>query len=264
MDDHRNGKTIKEKVLEAIASGRAKMRPRWQFVLRAVLLATGAVLLLLLLVYLVSFTVFTLRVTGVWFAPLFGSRGWLTFVRSLPWLLVILSAVFVVVLEVLVRRYSFAYRKPLLYSVLGIVLIVTVGGFAIVPWHRDFFRSARENRLPFAGPFYRDFGLRRFGDVHRGTIVSVTLEGFVMMKDAERGTSTVVIAPGARIPSVPGFAAGDPVVVFGDERGDGRIEAYGVRRLNAEDDIFVGPAPFGATAPPFALPPREIPGRGGR
>src|SRR3989344_3614541 len=115
-------RSIKEEVIARIKRGETIMRPRWHFVLRAMLYALGVLIAALALVYLASFIMFVLRETGLLFVPSFGFRGVGVFLFSLPWFLILLSLVFVFVLEVLVRRYAFAYRKPLLYSVFGIVI----------------------------------------------------------------------------------------------------------------------------------------------
>lgn len=234
MEQNNNSQSVKERVLSAIKSGKAKMRPRWHFVLRGILLATGAMIAGLLLLYLASFIVFSMRQTGAWFAPAFGLPGWFSFLRHVPWILIALSVIFIAVLEVLVRRYSFAYRRPLLYSVLVIVLIAIVAGIFGAPLHRGLFSSARfGERRPqifFFGDFYRNFGLRHFGDVHRGTITGAAPGGFVM-QDFGGETSTIIISSATRIFPVSGFASGNTVIVFGEESGNHTIQAAGVRAI---------------------------------
>jgi len=56
---------------------------------------------------------FFLREGGAWYAPAFGGRGWFVLLHSAPLLLLFLVAVFALILEILVRKYSFAYRAPL-------------------------------------------------------------------------------------------------------------------------------------------------------
>lgn len=254
MNNEANKKTIQDHILEAAKSGRVRMRPKWHFVLKAALGLVGGVMLVLVLVYLSSFIIFVLRRTGVLFAPGFGSRGWYDFFASLPWVLILLAVVFIVILELLVRHYSFAYRRPLLYSVLGIVLVVFAGGIMLehTPLHGRLFRYARENRLPPPmGHFYRGFGMQRFNDVHRGTVVSSTDRGFIM-EDVRGETSTVVISPRTRLPLGADFAVGDTVVVFGEQDGTA-IRAFGIREVDAEPE-FNGPPP-----PPLPMPRGAIP-----
>ena len=181
-DNKKEEQKIEHDVMSAIESGQIKMRPRWQFVLTATLLGVGAVVLLLTLLYLFSFILFALHESGAWFVPNFGASGWWAFFHRLPWVLIGFVILFVVVLEVLVRRYAFAYRRPLLASALWIIGIVLVGGAIIsaTRFHNTIFDFARRNGLPVIGGIYRQFGAPRFDDIHRGDIVQVATGTFVI------------------------------------------------------------------------------------
>lgn len=224
--------TLRDKVLDAIHSGRVKMRPRWHFVLKTILAISGTAIVLLALLYLASFILFILRQTGVWFVPAFGFRGVVTFLFSLPWLLILISVIFVVILEILVRRYAFAFRRPLLYSVLGIVLFVILGSFVVArtSFHRGVFRYAQSHQLPVAGPLYREFGMHRMRQVHPGTIRELTDQGFIL-ENPSGETLVIVISPQTRLPFGFDFGEGDAVVVFG-ERDNDTVRAAGIRKID--------------------------------
>ena len=211
------------------------MRPKWHFILRAVLFAMGIIILLLILVYLASLLVFMLQENGVWFLPVFGSRGWYEFLRSLPWILVALLMMFVGVLEVLVRRYSFAYRQPLLYSAIAIVILMLAGGGLVAgtPFHGRFSRFSEENKLPFAGDFYRSLHAQRLKNVHRGIIAGVAVDGFTM-KNRHGEQLHIVVTPQTRFPLGTDLNEGDGVLVFG-ARNDDTVQAVGVRKLDDAD-----------------------------
>jgi hypothetical protein len=231
MDDIKEKKEIKESVLKAIADGRVSMRPRWHFVLTAALAATGIVILGLAILYLASFIFFVLRETGILFVPAFGASGFFAFMRALPWLLILLTIVFVAILEVLVRRFAFAYRRPLAYSVLGIVGTVLLGGFLIVQtsFHHELFVSAAHHELPIVGGFYRNFGMPHSGDdVHHGTVLTVIPGGFVIQDLPFDETDTILISPATQLPSDFTPTVGERVVIFGDESGT-IIQAFGIR-----------------------------------
>lgn len=234
MSNEHNKKTVQEKILQAIKAGEVTMRPRWHFVLRSILLGTGVVLVAFTLLYLMSFIIFVLHRNGVWFVPTFGFgfRTLSIFLFSLPWLLILVSLFFIAVLEVLVRQYSFTYRRPLLYSALGIIIFVVLGGFAVAqtPLHSHFFSSAQENNLPFAGGLYRGFGMERVDKVYPCVILQVTDHGFVA-KDSGGDQVEVVITPETRFPFGTDFSVGDRVLVIGD-RASSTITAAGVRVIS--------------------------------
>jgi hypothetical protein len=223
---------IERNVLAEISSGKIRMRPRWQFILQAVLLGVGAVIVLLALLYLVSFILFALHESGAWFVPNFGPPGWWALFRRLPWVLIGFVAVFVIVLEVLVRHYAFAYQRPLLASALWILGIVLVGGLIIsaTRLHREIFDFARRNGLPVVGGMYQQFGVPRFDDIHRGKIVQMATDTFVIQDD-DGDTSTVLIVPATRLPLGDGFEVGDMVVVFGPQDANRIIPAFGIQQV---------------------------------
>lgn len=245
--------SLRDKVAAAINSGRVKMRPRWQFVLAGGVSLVGIVMVLLALTYLASFIFFSLRQSGAWFVPVFGWRGALLLLRSLPWVLVGVAIIFIVLLELLVRRYAFAYRQPLLYTALGIVLVVTVGGIATAraPFHRGFLREAERHHLPFAGPLYRDFGLAHLENVFPGAITGLTSNGFIMQ--TRRGENlTVVVTRDTRLPFGTNFHQADTVVVLGERQGD-TLTAQGVRPIDDDwdNDSSGLQSPPGQFHPPF-------------
>jgi len=234
---HTNG--VGDDVMKAIREGHVHMRPRWHFLLLSALTLTGAILAFLTLLYIVSLGVFFLRDSGALFAPSFGARGWLTLLRSLPWLLIGFVVIFFVILEYLVKRYAFVYKKPLLLSVSGILCIVFIGGVAIArtPLHHTMLVSARHGFLP--APLSALYGhpLRQTSpdDMYHGQIVDVIQGGFVLVdEDTEdgHGTTTVLLTPRTRLPYGEDFTLGERVVVVGDEVATGTIQAFGVREID--------------------------------
>ncbi|MDO8489862.1 MAG: hypothetical protein Q7S47_00425 [bacterium] len=225
-------KLLHSKVVDHIKTRRIHMRPKWHFVLKALLAGLGGILLFLVTLYLGSFVFFMMQQTGVWEAPYFGLRGVHLFLTSLPWILIAVLALFWIVLEMLVRRYSFAYRQPLLYSVLGIFLFVVLLSYsvAVSPFHRAV--SQISDRLPFAHQFYRDYGHPQFRNVHRGVIREVTQNGFILFTDRDE-VLTVVVTPRTRMSRNLSFVVGDRLYVFGDVVGN-HFEPFGIRKLDEQ------------------------------
>lgn len=232
MNPENNNNLAPEQILDAIKSGHVKMRPKWHFILKAILIAVGGSLLGLTVLYLVSFIFFILRHTGVWFVPIFGLRGWYEFLFSLPWLLIALALIFIIILELLVRHYAFAYRRPLLYSSLAIVLVVVVGGLVVAstPFHRSLFEDAEQDRLPLAGPIYRQFGRQAFQQIHPGLITATTSTGF-LITDRRGRLLQIVLTPRTRLPFGEDFAIGDVIVVFGPEDNK-MVQAFGIQEID--------------------------------
>lgn len=225
---------IKNNILEKIKHGEVSMRPRWHFVLETILVVSGMVLLAMGLLYLLSFIVFFFRQSGLFFTPLFGFHGIITFLYASPWLLIFVAIVFIGALEVLVRKYSFGYRTPLLYILFGIVGISFLGTYVLAqtPIHARLQMYTNESRIPFVAPLYKKYGEHKLPNVHMGIISEVTEDGFVL-NDVRKGIYTVRLTKDTRIPYGVTFKKEMVVGVMGTQT-HGEIIAEGVRPLHEE------------------------------
>lgn len=234
-----NTPDIQSEVMQRIREGAVAMRPRWQFVLLGLLWGLGALLALIVVLYLSSLAVYMLRANGVWFAPFLGPRGWFDIFRSAPLWIIVLTALCALVLSALVRHFAFAYRRPVVIS-LGVVLLVTfAGGIAVglTPLHREIHRGARHGTLPgVVGTVYEQ-GMRPPlpDDMYRGTIVSHSGE-FLILEGTDGATTSVHISKRTRLPFGADFAPGDTLLVIGDEA-SGTLEAYGIIEADTDVDL---------------------------
>ena len=233
MTDKDTKPSLEKNVMDAIRSGRARMRPRWKFMLSGALAALGVIILVCTLLYIASFAFFMLRQSGAFFVPIFGWQGLFAFFAALPLILILLLVLFVVVLEVLVRRYRVGYRTPLLVSVLAILVIVVIGGYAIerTHIHSELLVQARApGGLPSPLSVMYRAGAQHVPGIYHGTIISMIPGGFLLADENGAGTTTVLIDPSTRLPLGSGFAPGQEVVVFG-QSASGTVHAMGIRAV---------------------------------
>ena len=150
----------------------------------------------------------------------------------------------------LVRHYAFAYRKPFLVSLAGIVVFVVLGSIAVsrAHIHEGLFQYAEEDRLPVAGRFYRGYGISADRRVHLITIAGTTTDGFT--GTSRRGeTLRIVVLPGTRLPFGMDFDTGDTIVVLG-EREDDIIRAFGMREVKGMLRMMPQGSPHRVIPPP--------------
>ncbi len=246
MNNQEKKSLTSDKVLEKIKSGRIKMQPRFYFILKTVLVVAGVFIVGLLIVFLISFIKFHLRTSGIWYLPGFGPRGWETSLRLLPWLPILGGIILILILEILAKRFSFVWRRPLFYSLLAIILIAIIGGFIVerTSLHANLLLQARQQELPFAGPVYREFGMPRFQNVHRGIVEEVIENGF-KIRTFDDQLLTVFLSQETQFPFGKEIEKGDTVVVMG-ARDDDTVQAFGVREISDQFN-------------PFERPPRRLP-----
>ncbi|HEX3099737.1 MAG TPA: hypothetical protein VHQ41_02070 [Patescibacteria group bacterium] len=233
-----NRKSIQDNVLAAIDAGRVHMKPRWQFVLQGALMVAGLVLAALAVLFTGSFIVFLLEQNGAWFAPAFGGPGVRELFTALPLLFIAVALIFLLLLERLVRRYSFSYAQPMLYSVVGIAVFVAAGSFLIVQTHvhEGLFKQAQEEHLPIVGGFYRQFGEPHLDRIISGTIVEAFENGFYIT-DPEDQQFTIIVTPSTQFPTGRDIDIGDNVIILGDRNGV-NILAEGIRTVEGHADMF--------------------------
>lgn len=231
---------LADNILHTIQKHEVRMRPKWHFILNISLLVVGTILAGLSLLYLVSFIVFTLRQNGSWFMTGFGTQGWSALFVSLPWLLIVLALVFVLIVGLLVKKYSFAYGRPLIYSAFGIILFAGLGGFliALTPLHSGLLFQAEEKNLPLAGGMYRQFCNKHPSNVTMGRVIEMIPSGF-SLRNQEFEILMVEVTPRTIMPQ-RGIHLEEVVVVLGDREGN-IIKAYGVQPVGTPYGIRTAP-----------------------
>ncbi len=220
---------VKETVLNKIKHGDVAMRPRWHFVLKSFLAIVGICILTLWLVYLVSFIVFALATSGIIMIPAFGFQGLVEFLFALPWLLILIAAVFILLLEVLVNRYSFGYRKPLMYTLFGIVGFTILGTFIVsqTGLHDLVMQRSVESRLPIVGGVYKGYGITPNERINIGEIEIINENGF-LLDERVKGELSVIVTESTKKPNNFVFQVGDQVIVYGPITNN-EIQAFGVK-----------------------------------
>jgi len=214
------------------------MRSRKYFVLKSVLIILSVFLIALFILYLTSLILFVLRASGAWYFYGLGFYGLKTSFILLPWLLIIIAVVLLVILEILVKHFSFSYHRPIFYSILGIVILTLLGSFIIdkTQFHSCLFQKAQEEHLPIMGNFYRDLGVEKNNNTQRGIIFEITENNFQI--ETPRGkVLNVNITSETQFPDGTDIKKNDVIIVLG-ERNDNEIQALGIRKINDDLNFF--------------------------
>jgi hypothetical protein len=154
---------IKDNILNIVKNDKATMIPKWKFVLYSILGIFSLVFALLALVFLASLVTFLLATSGFVYMPMFGLKETMHFLISVPIFLFAVAVIMLFVTEMLARQHAFAFKKPILVTLLSITALSVVVGFFVAktPLHfmiRDYARmhhismmqGVYERPLPFA------------------------------------------------------------------------------------------------------------------
>ncbi len=215
---------LKQTIMTKIESGTVLMKPRWHFVLQGMLYITGAMLVALIAVYGVSFVLFALRETGVWFAPGMG-LGVMFFIVSSPWLLITVTMLFIIALYFLITKFDFSYRIPHVYILILMVMLVLVFSTAlhILSIHD------RIRQVPGFESIYTAGLPSRPRDITPGHIIAIG-DGSFIIESKKEGVITIMVTEQTRLPN-SSLGIGDQVVIFGP-RTTSTITAFGVKRID--------------------------------
>lgn len=217
-------------VIDAIKSGKAKMRPRRYFVAQAILTVVAAVLLFFLILFLATFVIFALEENGGFFAINFGLVGWAIFFESLPWTALLISLAFVLILWILLRRYPLVYHQPFLYTLLILIAAISLISFFLSgpSLQGGFMQYISQNQLPFVSGVY-EYETAPGKGIYRGEVLFMITNGFVL-ESALGHTSTVFMAPGAGS-DLSAIGPGEYVLIFGHIVASSTIEASGLEKI---------------------------------
>jgi len=213
--------SIAKKVISKVKSGQVKMKSKTYFILKTILFSLITLFTALFVVFFISFIIFNLKISGVWFLPIFGFKVIGIFLISLPWFLILTAIALIIVLEMFVKKFSFAYRRPILYSVLAIIAFVILGSFVITRTqiHSDFFWRAQEGKLPIAGKFYRGFGTPKLSNAHKGIVFDVKDNSFYL-KTFNGEILTVIIDSNTKFPLSKSINKNDKIMILGKRNND--------------------------------------------
>ena len=226
--------SIRDGVISKIKRGEVKMRPKSYFISKTVLIFLFTALFSLFALYLGSFIVFILQENAILAFSYMGMEGFKLAFLSFPWYLMLLVLSIVIFIEVIVKRFSLVYRRPFIYSILAIFLLVVAGSAMVstTSVHRSFFDLAEQERLPVMGGMYRHFGDLDIEHVHMGEILEIKNGHITMeLEDGDMVHLNITKDTKGHRRVSEELKEGEYIVVIG-ERVNGTVEVVRFRGLN--------------------------------
>ena len=224
---------VKNKILNIVETNKVKMIPKWKFVLYSALGIFGLVFSVLALIFLASLVMFLLATSGFMYMPLFGLQETFRFLVSIPVILFLVAVVMLFVTEALARQHEFAFKKPVMITLLSITFLSLVVGFFLsrTPFHfivRDYMREHHFEMMRGIYDRPLPFDAVEGMTVIKGTLLSTSSNAIeVRMFD---GAVVSVKATGT-FPLPIFLDLGSNIVLFGVTNEDSVFEAFRIRPL---------------------------------
>ncbi len=205
-------------LFERMQAASKRMHSRSYFWFRSVGAGVGAVLVAALAVFIFSAVVFLWRERELGALPNFGWRGFSLLLHHFPWGLTIVFLVSLVLLLVMLYRWTPTYRWPVVLLAAFIFLASATFGFLASrsTVHGVLANRAIRGELPVFGRFYQP----RIEDDHVviGHIVEIgNEEWWVQTRDGS--AFTVFMTDDTAFPASYEPMVGDRVIIIGDESG---------------------------------------------
>lgn len=231
-------KSIKTNVLHFVEKNKIGMIPRWKFLMYSMLLFVGACFSFVVLVFIGSLIIFILSTHGLIYLPIFGAGELAGSLRAIPLLLLVLMVALIVVVEILVRNYSFSFRKPVLTTLFTLTILAIILSYLVTltPVHKEIRAYARDNHMDFVYHGYdRPLPLKPMKGmtVIRGIVMATTSDS-VTLKISD-DSFIIVYASTTMMKKIELPDKYEEVVIFGRVIGD-RFEAVDIK--NIEDLPF--------------------------
>ena len=124
--------------MSLVREGRAKMKPKWHFVLGSLAMIGGLTGLTILAVFTISLVSFSLRTHG----PM-GAIHLEQLLSTFPWGAILVSAVGIGLGIWLLKKYDFSYKKNFHLIIIGFIISIILSIFIIDYFKMDSFMFGR-------------------------------------------------------------------------------------------------------------------------
>ncbi len=232
MKKEKNKKSITTTVVSKIEKEGLKMKSKFYFATKSALIVALLISLFSLLFYFSSLITFILKANDIFLFHDMGICAVKGIIYSFPWYLIFLIFTLIIIIEVIGKKFQFVYRKPLIFSLIAIILIVTASNFLIEKssLHYSFFKLAEQEKLPLVGRMYRSVGNLDVENVYFGTIIEKELDLWKMELDSGEVVSLEIDERTKGRRFFPEIEEGKKIVVIG-EREDDSVKVFNFKKI---------------------------------
>ena len=223
--------------MKTIKDGDVQMHSKQFFLGKALLSIVGITFIILAILFLGSFIVFMTSQSSAWELTKFGTAGIISFITSLPWIILGVGLLLIGMLAKLIQKYPFAYHKPIVASIAIIVAVSVGGGYAVAQtsFHKNINNHIETGKLKAAAPLYKRAQKHNPKNLHAGIISEIFEDGFTM-KTRQYDSIHVIVSDDTKKPPQYDPATEDKISVFGKIKNE-KIHARGIKPISKKREI---------------------------
>jgi hypothetical protein len=222
---------LEDKILREIQEHHVIMRPRWRHMVRVLAIAILASVIALYLLFHTSFILYILHRDGFLLLPSFGSSGFGHFLASFPWILLAIGLALIVMLGVFVGRQTRAYRFPLIYSLLGVAIVI-VGVSVIIeqtPFHSELTDYSTSKNTIILAPLYKGYTKNEPDQTYIGILTQVESKQCTLLNRNLKYV-TILYSESTRVQKGLSLKVDTAVMVIG-KMANGKVSAEAIQKL---------------------------------
>lgn len=225
---------IQNEVMGQIKSGKVQLRSKYVFLAEKLGLGSAFVLTVLLAVLFFNLALFYLRASDNIAYLSFGSQGFLAFLESFPYLLVIVLVLLVFAAGWLIKKSELSYKKPFGYLALGLVGLVVIGGIVLAFTNVAETIEQQTFESEVGGFLFKPFLMHALEARHRGVVGRIVEigNGYLTIQ-TPRALEKIILTADSILPTQP-LSEGSFVMAVGSHD-DGNFTATKLQLINPEE-----------------------------
>ena len=150
--------SLRSKLMNEIKNDKIRMKSRWVFIAQKIGLQSGLALTVVLLVFLINAFFFYIKSNHLLLPLHYGTAWWQELLHSLPYDLILIIIVLLVLLNFIIKKFEFSYKKP--FVVIFSAFIIFIIFWATALFIGNFNEMLRSNietynlNIPYVNDFY--------------------------------------------------------------------------------------------------------------
>jgi len=140
---------LSSRVLERIQKQKINMRSKWIFIAEKLGLESGLLLSVLIAIFMIGLAFYILDENGIFEFSEFGFKSFRVFLDNIPFDIAAFAIVFLLVSEIIIRKFDFSYKKYFKYLPYLVFTFVIVGGVVMykIDYGRELFEREKAGSL---------------------------------------------------------------------------------------------------------------------
>ncbi|MBD3300004.1 MAG: hypothetical protein GF347_01505 [Candidatus Moranbacteria bacterium] len=154
---------IKKNIMGKLKKNEIKMKARWTFLAKKIGLQSGVWLALVLLIFLVNAFFYFIKSNGLLLPLHYGESYIQKFFHSLPYDLILIILVLFLILNFLVKKFDFSYKKPFIIVLGGLLGFIILWAFLLFSSNFNAMLKVNLQNTEKNIPYIKNFYLNRCG-----------------------------------------------------------------------------------------------------